>query len=649
MTKHKRESKNATVNGTLTQGTLFEENYLKRTHKTLTTNPEIALTELVANAWDAGASQVDITIPAEVGYPLIIKDNGVGLTFDEFQERWRKLSYNRLLHQGKKVELPKGVPGSRLAFGRNGIGRHGLLCFNDEYTVVTTKNGLRHTIDISSTSQDPIYVKSHREEVVDLEEHGLLLQTIVQEHRPDADRILEVLSSRFVSDPEFSVFVNGKKVEEQDLAGLRCASDNISVTNEIKIKILFIDTTASHRKSIYQGIAFWQAKRLVGEPSWMLGKEPIIDGRTTNAKKFIFIVQSDDLEDYINEDWTGFRDCEEVRLLYAKVKEYVIESLSKYNQEHIDDIKASVYGTLQSRYGEMTALGRYEVDETIEHISKTKPMASKEAIEIAVEAVANVAQARSGEALLKKLSMLKADEVDALNELLSKWSIKDALVVLEEIDRRLSIIEAIRQLSQDKNTDELKTLHPLVTESRWIFGPEFESQEYTSNQQLQTIGKKIYHSDKGRFLNPQKRPDLFVVGDSTYSITGLDDLDGDGVSALRKILIIELKRGGYKITRTERDQAYHYVEDIVQSGLVAPTIEIMAYVVGDDIDKSVTLVGHPTNTSIVRPIFYSQLVDTAGKRLFKLRETLRHRYESQPGIRLASRVIQEDLPINSNV
>ena len=47
-----------------------------------------------------------------------------------------------------------------------------------------------------------------------------------------------------------------------------------------------------------------------------------MDGRTTNAKKFIFIVQSDDLEDFVNGDWTGFRECEEMNLVYSKVKEY---------------------------------------------------------------------------------------------------------------------------------------------------------------------------------------------------------------------------------------------------------------------------------------------------------------------------------------
>jgi len=56
------------------QGTLFEDDYLVRTLGSLGTQPEIALTELVANAWDAGATQVDIFIPEEKGQKLTIQD-----------------------------------------------------------------------------------------------------------------------------------------------------------------------------------------------------------------------------------------------------------------------------------------------------------------------------------------------------------------------------------------------------------------------------------------------------------------------------------------------------------------------------------------------------------------------------------------------
>lgn len=37
-------------------GSLFEEDYLVRTLGRIANDPETALTELVANAWDAGAS-----------------------------------------------------------------------------------------------------------------------------------------------------------------------------------------------------------------------------------------------------------------------------------------------------------------------------------------------------------------------------------------------------------------------------------------------------------------------------------------------------------------------------------------------------------------------------------------------------------------
>lgn len=134
------------------QGSLFEEDYLIRTLGALVHSPEIALTELVANAWDAGATIVDIFIPEDYNQKLIIEDNGTGLTEKQFKERWMKLGYNRIKHQGKNVIFPTNVEGKRLAYGRNGVGRHGLLCFDNEYTVITNSDGSKSTFVI--TTQD---------------------------------------------------------------------------------------------------------------------------------------------------------------------------------------------------------------------------------------------------------------------------------------------------------------------------------------------------------------------------------------------------------------------------------------------------------------------------------------------------------------
>src|SRR5476649_481891 len=87
-------------------GSLFEDDYLIRTLGQIAQDPEVALTELVANAWDAGASLVDITIPRSLHGDLTVQDDGHGMTTAQFKSRWMKLSYDRVKHQSPFVEFP---------------------------------------------------------------------------------------------------------------------------------------------------------------------------------------------------------------------------------------------------------------------------------------------------------------------------------------------------------------------------------------------------------------------------------------------------------------------------------------------------------------------------------------------------------------
>ena len=101
--------------------------------------------------------------------------------------------------------------------------------------------------------------------------------------------------------------------------------------------------------------------------------------------------------------------------------------------------------------------------------------------------------------------------------------------MLDEIDRRISTIEAIRKLSEDSKVDELHVLHPLITEARWLFGPEFDSPEYVSNRQLQTVAKQLFNRNDGKdiFINPKKRHDLIVLENCAIGITGTDSFDSE--------------------------------------------------------------------------------------------------------------------------
>jgi len=621
------------------QGSLFEEDYLIRTLGNLGTQPEVALTELVANAWDAGATQVDIFIPSEKGQKLTIKDNGSGLTKDEFYARWMKLSYNRLRHQGKMVEFPKGVNLKRYAYGRNGIGRHGLLCFNTEYQVITIKNGIESTFTLTTESEkQPFIIKN--ESFKKSNKSGTTLEVIVQKNLPNTDTILDVISARFLHDPKFFVSINKQTIQLEEHKGL-IDSSPIEL-EDIKLQVNLIDSKKSRKSTLYQGIAIWQGGRLIGEPSWILGNIMVLDGRSKEAKRYSVVVESTDLADYIKEDWTGFKKNDKLETIYEAINTEVQKMFSKIAQENIEETTSQIRNQYKKQYNDLSPLAKYEFNEAIQHISISSPTAREESISLALDTVLNLEKTRSGNELLIKLSTLSSEDIDGLNKLLENWSIKDALTVLDEIDKRISVIEAIRKLSNDSTVDELHVLHPLVASARWIFGPEYDSPEYSSNNQLQTTVEKVFGKkiQKNAFNNNKKRPDIVVMGNSTFSITATTDFDHEnGLSSIKRILIIELKRGGFKLGRDERNQAVGYVEDFVNCGTLIGSPYINAYVVGESFSEKVQPIQSIENENKVeigkvQICLFSQIVDSSERRLFNLREKLNERYADVTGIEL---------------
>jgi HSP90 family molecular chaperone len=171
------------------QHSLFEDGYLRRDLRAVAEKPEVAIAELVANAWDAGASEIDILVPDCLGGVISISDNGVGLTPKQFRERWMKHGYNRTKHQGRFAEFPPDRSDwKRMAYGRNGIGRHGLLCFAEEYAVETKRydeNTSRRYFVKPSSGESAFDLVS--EETVKKPTSGTIVWTKVEFKLPDRD------------------------------------------------------------------------------------------------------------------------------------------------------------------------------------------------------------------------------------------------------------------------------------------------------------------------------------------------------------------------------------------------------------------------------------------------------------------------------
>src|SRR5687768_3755252 len=89
------------------QYALFDDRFLESFAGTaIMGDPKISIIELIANAWDAGATEVTIEWPENDGDKFAIKDNGHGMTESQFQKRFRTLAYNRIREQGASAEIP---------------------------------------------------------------------------------------------------------------------------------------------------------------------------------------------------------------------------------------------------------------------------------------------------------------------------------------------------------------------------------------------------------------------------------------------------------------------------------------------------------------------------------------------------------------
>lgn len=613
------------------QGSLFEEGYLLRTYGDVVRMPDVALGELVANAWDAGAAQVTVTIPERLGDTLAVQDDGIGLDPEMFRQRWMTLAYDRQRHQGSDADFPpERSDWNRRAYGRNGQGRHGLLCFGDTYEVETWRDGKASVFEVrTTTGKDPFVERLLRQ--FDKPGHGTKLSVIVTRHLPNATRIRDLISTRFLHDPRFNIVVNGESVAVEEHPNL--LKDFELEVGSVRLRLLCIEGEARRTKH-QSGVAFWVGGRLVGDPGWVVGGTPVHDGRTKTGRRLTFLVMTDDLHDDVLPDWTGFRRTDLMAQVFRVVIEAVQGVLREVLRGRISETRSDVMTENRTRIQELCPSDQVEVAEMVEAVTNADPLADPRAISAAVQGVIEAKSRRSPQALIARIMQMPAADIEGLHRLLDEWTIRDALSVLDEIGRRIKIIEALEKVMADPKVDELQVLHPLVTQARWLFGPEYESPTFASNVSIRNAVQKVFGQKvrPAAFENSKKRPDLLFLPDSTLSAVATEDVDlTSGISKLRMVLLIELKKGASCIGRQALDQAGGYIEDILSCGLLDGAPHVVSFVLGHSLSPGLLAhrkVGDPVQGTI-QAMTFGHLIRLANARLFRVRDHVEDRYPEQ--------------------
>jgi hypothetical protein len=649
----KRKTKRATSEATLfgSAPVLFGPDFLRDHAGQIMSDAKIALVELVANAYDAGATRVEIDWPEERGGMFSIVDNGTGMTLAQFEERWRTLGYRRVQSQGALAEFPPGTKthGKRQAFGQSGKGRHGAFCFADEYQIETWQGGQSITVGVSVTGggAEPFHFKKPKKK--DKGGHGTRIATTVTRNLASLEDVVNAIGSKFLVDPQFAISVNNKPLQLLSLPTVD--SHECPVGEYGTVRIIHIDAQTSDRTTNLRGITWWVNGRMVGIPSWngLNERGSVLDGRSAEAKRYSFVVVADMLKPDVKEDWSAFRASDRSTATQRAVREYIIESLNRVLSQSRKERKKAALVESRQVLGLLSEPSRQSVGRFADELLAQCPTLSQGDLAKTLTLFANIEQSRSGYELLAELAACSPDDLDLWAGILQKWTATEAETVLNELHWRLELLSKLQSLIEQSKADELHELQPLFERGLWIFGPEYESVEFRSNRSLVTAVGELLGGTS--YALPRKRPDFVALAERSIGLYSADAFDANSeVSGIAKVLVVELKHGGAMLTDEEVHQAEVYVTHLRKGNLVQQTTQFVVFVLGSSLaDDAVDERTKGIHTRVI-PMRYDTVLKRAHARTFNLLKKVRSAFPSKtPDAEVAAVLAEVEQPLFDEV
>ncbi|AIY39893.1 hypothetical protein LT85_0733 [Collimonas arenae] len=603
---------------------LYDERFLESYAGSIITDPSTAIVELVANCWDAYATKVFITWPdVKTERQFKITDNGHGMTREEFQHIWRTIAYNRISAQGATTEPPEDVSGQpRTVFGKNGKGRFASFCFTSEYLITSRKDGQEFVCRVHRTPTDPLVLEEISFKAEGVIGHGteIVGNGEIPKLGFTEERARELIGSRFLANPAFIVSVNGSQITFNDIPDL-LATEEVNVEGYGKVRLLHIDAKKADKTTKQHGIAWWVQNRAVGQCKWSRSDyERILDGRTSEAKRFTFIVQADFLNqhDAVLEDWSGFHEdseawtksCEAVQ---DRIRQIIFES-SKTEREAK---RSAVIERIGSTVNTLSPVSKDRIETFVNEVVDTCPNFGEQEIIQLSSILAKLEKAKSRYGLLELLHNCDPNDYDTLHTILAEWTIGMAKLVLDEIQNRLKLINELRTKLQVAGIDEVHELQPLFERGLWMFGAQFESIEFTSNKGMTTVIRTLFGDTTGK--GSRNRPDFVALPDSSVGFYARSSYDEEyNEDGIEHVVIVDLKTTGLPLGSKEKEQVWKYVKELKTKGHIRKSTRVDGFVLGSVIEQGEDeAIKHGDEVKII-PMLYGTILARAEKRLLNL-------------------------------
>lgn len=539
----------------------------------LYSNTSAVLSEVVANAWDADAKEVQITISGE---SISIRDDGNGMNLEDINGKYLTVGYQKRNESGTSPKYNRPV------MGRKGIGKLSLFSIANIVRVYSKKDGEVNGFEINTNSLREAIKTNETYNPMELpidgvsfDENGTLIELSDLKKKRTASLaayLKQRLARRFaiIGDKNnFKVNINGNEITIADrnyLPKAQCVwmylpeekpeeykADLVSQTKVDKIKLKKVRPSKVRVGDLEYYVSGWIAtcsepneldddenlNRIVIMVRGKMAKEDIFAeiGTTSLYSKYIFGEITADFLDLDNEmdiTTSSRQDFFEDDERYVALKEFIQKELSTIRSDW-EDVRSSrgveeacKYVVVNKWYDDLQGDDKVAAKKLFGKINQLTVEKEEKRVLFQHGVLAFESFKLKNE--LSQLEKISAENIAAFIEVAGRLDNIEANMYYQIVQERLAVIKKMKEVVSDGSLEKVVQEH--LSKNLWLLDPSWDrgtevpAVEQAFKTQFDIIDAGLTQEEKDARL------------DIRYK------------KASNKHLIIELKRGN-RVVKTD--------------------------------------------------------------------------------------------------
>lgn len=533
---------------------------------------ELAIKELIDNAYDADAANVWVSLPTPLtNEPIIIVDDGTGMTENEVRNEYLNIASSRVSRKGERTRLK-----NRLVKGRKGIGKFAGLMVASLMEIKTRTRGKE------------TYLKIWRDELIrakyDLEQINLPLETTLCDAEsmgteiilsginqnftfPNPEKLKSLLVLEYGRFPDFKIYVDGELVDIEDIPGDNY-EEEIALADGQKAQVRY--TISDGRKPLKQsGIAIRVGGKIVGSPRYF-GLEENEDIPYKLLKRVYGEIVADSLEPDVTADWGSVIENSKVlEEIYEKLRPLLEQSFfAVYNRE-VSFTKARLKKKIETGLDRLPPYRRAYALRLMDKVMKKFYGESEARVAAVISVLLDSFEKNDYWMVMQNLEESSKGEMEELTHAFTEFGMLDLAMIGQQSTHRLRILQDIEKLIFNPDT-QLHQIRTAFSNNLWMLGNSY-SLVSTNHELQQVVDMYIGH----KFTNGHAKhaPCLLLLQDFNKGFVLIDFKEPDHTLEIPDRRLAKEYMADLEVYLPERDIDVLVIGGALSTGMVPQKVK----------------------------------------------------------------------------